>query len=168
MHRPHSGSAGRRSLMGRVVNSLGQPIDGKGPINATETSPIENIAPGVIARQSVSPAGANRPQVDRRHGADRPRPARTDHWRPPDRQNRRGDRRHHQPEGHRRDVHLRRHRPEGIVASPTWCASWKSTARWVTPSWSPRPLPTRPPCSTSHRTPAAPWANTSATAAKMR
>jgi F-type H+-transporting ATPase subunit alpha len=41
-------------LRGRVVNALGQPIDGKGPINTTLTAPIEKIAPGVIARQSVS------------------------------------------------------------------------------------------------------------------
>ena len=41
-------------LLGRVVNSLGQPIDGKGPINAKETDVIEKVAPGVIARQSVS------------------------------------------------------------------------------------------------------------------
>jgi F-type H+-transporting ATPase subunit alpha len=41
-------------LIGRVVNSLGQPIDGKGPVNAKETSPIEKIAPGVIWRKSVS------------------------------------------------------------------------------------------------------------------
>ncbi|MBI1424037.1 MAG: F0F1 ATP synthase subunit alpha [Gammaproteobacteria bacterium] len=40
-------------LLGRVVNSLGQPIDGKGPIDATGTSPIEKVAPGVIARKSV-------------------------------------------------------------------------------------------------------------------
>ena len=40
-------------LVGRVVNALGQPIDGKGPINTTVSSPIEKIAPGVIARQSV-------------------------------------------------------------------------------------------------------------------
>ncbi|RXZ43669.1 F0F1 ATP synthase subunit alpha [Crenobacter cavernae] len=40
-------------LVGRVVNALGQPIDGKGPINATTTSPVEKIAPGVIARKSV-------------------------------------------------------------------------------------------------------------------
>jgi F-type H+-transporting ATPase subunit alpha len=40
-------------LLGRVVNSLGIPVDGKGAINTTETSPIEKIAPGVIARQSV-------------------------------------------------------------------------------------------------------------------
>jgi F-type H+-transporting ATPase subunit alpha len=43
-----------RELVGRVVNALGQPIDGKGPINAKQSSPIEKIAPGVIARQSVS------------------------------------------------------------------------------------------------------------------
>jgi len=41
-------------LIGRVVNSLGQPIDGKGPVNTKLTSPIEKIAPGVIARQSVT------------------------------------------------------------------------------------------------------------------
>ena len=41
------------ALLGRVVDSLGNPIDGKGPIATTETSPIEKIAPGVIARQSV-------------------------------------------------------------------------------------------------------------------
>jgi F-type H+-transporting ATPase subunit alpha len=41
-------------LIGRVVNSLGQPIDGKGPVNAKMTDPIEKVAPGVIARKSVS------------------------------------------------------------------------------------------------------------------
>jgi F-type H+-transporting ATPase subunit alpha len=40
-------------LLGRVVDSLGNAIDGKGPIAVTATSPIEKIAPGVIARQSV-------------------------------------------------------------------------------------------------------------------
>ena len=42
-----------RGLLGRVVNSLGQPIDGKGPIAADTTMPIERIAPGVIERKSV-------------------------------------------------------------------------------------------------------------------
>jgi len=42
-----------RELVGRVVNALGQPIDGKGPIDTKLTAPIEKIAPGVIARQSV-------------------------------------------------------------------------------------------------------------------
>ena len=41
-------------LLGRVVDSLGNPIDGKGPIKATRTSPIERVAPGVIYRKSVS------------------------------------------------------------------------------------------------------------------
>ena len=43
-----------KELLGRVVNALGQPIDGKGPINAKLTDKIEKVAPGVIARQSVS------------------------------------------------------------------------------------------------------------------
>jgi F-type H+-transporting ATPase subunit alpha len=41
-------------LLGRVVDALGAPIDGKGPINATQTAPIERVAPGVIYRKSVS------------------------------------------------------------------------------------------------------------------
>ncbi len=40
-------------LLGRVVDSLGNPVDGKGPIEYTETSPIEKVAPGVITRKSV-------------------------------------------------------------------------------------------------------------------
>jgi F-type H+-transporting ATPase subunit alpha len=40
-------------LVGRVVNALGQPLDGKGPIEATEYYPVERKAPGVIARKSV-------------------------------------------------------------------------------------------------------------------
>jgi F-type H+-transporting ATPase subunit alpha len=41
-------------LLGRVVDPLGNPIDGKGPINAKQTAPIERVAPGVIYRKSVS------------------------------------------------------------------------------------------------------------------
>jgi len=41
-------------LLGRVVDSLGAPIDGKGSIDTAQTSPIEKVAPGVISRQSVS------------------------------------------------------------------------------------------------------------------
>jgi F-type H+-transporting ATPase subunit alpha len=41
-------------LKGRVVNTLGEPIDGRGPINTKETDVIEKVAPGVIARRSVS------------------------------------------------------------------------------------------------------------------
>ncbi len=42
------------ALLGRVVDSLGNPVDGKGEIKTQESSPIEKIAPGVIQRQSVS------------------------------------------------------------------------------------------------------------------
>ena len=41
-------------LIGRVVNSLGQPVDGMGPINSSKTRPIEFLAPGVMDRKSVS------------------------------------------------------------------------------------------------------------------
>ncbi|MEJ2128739.1 MAG: F0F1 ATP synthase subunit alpha [Woeseiaceae bacterium] len=40
-------------LLGRVVDALGNPIDGKGPIDAKQTSPLEKVAPGVISRKSV-------------------------------------------------------------------------------------------------------------------
>src|ERR1700675_2760718 len=41
-------------LLGRVVDALGVPIDGKGPVNAKLKSPLERVAPGVIFRKSVS------------------------------------------------------------------------------------------------------------------
>ncbi|HKT40953.1 MAG TPA: F0F1 ATP synthase subunit alpha [Rhodanobacteraceae bacterium] len=41
-------------MLGRVVDALGNPIDGKGPVNTHVTSPVEKVAPGVIWRQSVS------------------------------------------------------------------------------------------------------------------
>jgi F-type H+/Na+-transporting ATPase subunit alpha len=43
-----------RGLLGRVVDALGQPVDGKGPVEATELYPVEKIAPGIIVRKSVS------------------------------------------------------------------------------------------------------------------
>jgi F-type H+-transporting ATPase subunit alpha len=43
-----------KPLLGRVVDALGRPVDGKGPIAATEHYPIERIAPGIIARKGVS------------------------------------------------------------------------------------------------------------------
>jgi F-type H+-transporting ATPase subunit alpha len=41
------------AMIGRVVNALGQPIDGKGPIDTTEFNPLERLAPGVVERQPV-------------------------------------------------------------------------------------------------------------------
>src|SRR5277367_6068432 len=43
-----------KALLGRVVNSLGAPIDGKGPIATDTNYPVEKIAPGIIRRKSVS------------------------------------------------------------------------------------------------------------------
>ena len=42
------------ALIGRVVNALGQPVDGKGPIEATNFRPVERIAPGVVTREAVN------------------------------------------------------------------------------------------------------------------
>jgi hypothetical protein len=101
-------------LLGRVVNSLGQPIDGKGPDQRQahrrhrEGGARRDRAPVGIA------AGADRPEGDRRHGAGRPRPARADHRRPPDRQDRGGSGHHHQPEGQGPVLRLRRDRAEGL------------------------------------------------------
>ncbi|HWH69653.1 MAG TPA: F0F1 ATP synthase subunit alpha, partial [Candidatus Sulfotelmatobacter sp.] len=43
-----------KGMLGRVVNSLGQPLDGKGPISSSVAYPVEKIAPGIIRRKSVS------------------------------------------------------------------------------------------------------------------
>src|SRR6187549_3498565 len=43
-----------KGLLGRVVNSLGQPVDGKGPVPSDCSYPVEKIAPGIIRRKSVS------------------------------------------------------------------------------------------------------------------
>jgi F-type H+-transporting ATPase subunit alpha len=43
-----------KGLLGRVVNSLGQPVDGKGPVKSDTSYPVEKIAPGIIRRKSVS------------------------------------------------------------------------------------------------------------------
>ena len=72
-------------LVGRVVDALGNPIDGKGPIAAAETYPIERIAPGVMERQNVyRPVQTGIVAIDS-HDSHRARPARVDHWRSPDR-----------------------------------------------------------------------------------
>src|SRR5436190_7171813 len=43
-----------KGLLGRVVNALGQPLDGKGPVKSETSYPVEKIAPGIIRRKSVS------------------------------------------------------------------------------------------------------------------
>ncbi len=101
-------------LMGRVVDALGNPIDGKGDLGTDLTSPVEKVAPGVIARQSVSMLPSVR----------------------------------------------------SSLPSLPLCASWKSTALWITPLWLPPVPPTLQRCSSWLRTPVPPWVNTSVTVAK--
>jgi len=67
-------------LLGRVVNPLGEPIDGKGPVDSKITSPVEKVAPGVIERQSVDQPCTNRFEIYRCDGTCRSWPARADHW----------------------------------------------------------------------------------------
>src|SRR5882757_10479460 len=43
-----------KALLGRVVDALGRPVDGKGPIDSKETYPVEKIAPGIMVRKSVT------------------------------------------------------------------------------------------------------------------
>ena len=104
-----------RGLLGRVVNSLGQPIDGKGPDRIRRHLTHREGGAGRHHPPVGGPAGADGAQVHRRDGADRARAARADHRRPADRQDRGRHRHHHQPEGRRHHLHLRRHRPEELL-----------------------------------------------------
>lgn len=152
-------------LKGRVVNTLGEPIDGKGPVNAKATDIIEKVAPGVIARRSVSqPLQTGIKAIDSMVPIGRGQ-----------RELIIGDRQTGKTAVAVDTIISQKGKGvtcvyvaigQKLPRSTTWCASWKSTARWNTPSsWPLRP-PTRPPCSTWPPTPAARWANTSATAAK--
>ena len=105
-------------LIGRVVNALGEPIDGKGPLNATETRAVERIAPNVVTPRLGRHPGADRHSRDRFTDSDRPRPARTDHRRPPDWQELDRDRHDHQPEGSGSGLYLRGDRPEAGQGQP--------------------------------------------------
>ncbi len=101
-------------LVGRVVNALGQPIDGKGPIVSKQFARDRAARARRRRSQPGQGADADRAQGDRRDGADRPRPARADHRRPPDRQDRGRGRRDHQPARSGRHLHLQRDRAEAV------------------------------------------------------
>ena len=94
--------------------SAGQPDGRQRPDHYRPEPPVESYR----ARRRRSAAGqsaaANGHQGHRRHDAGRPRPARTHHRRPQDRQDGHRRRRDHQPAGRERHLRLRRHRPEGI------------------------------------------------------
>jgi F-type H+-transporting ATPase subunit alpha len=146
-------------LIGRVVNALGQPIDGKGPIEGAETDVIEKVAPGVIWRKSVSqPVQTGLKSIDSMVPIGR---------------------------GQRELIIGDRQTGKTAVAVDTIInqkgkdliciyvavgqkASTTNSVRWPTrSSWRPRPRNPRP-CSTSHPTRAARWANISATVARTR
>ena len=76
------------AFLGRVVNPLGQPIDGRGDIETEERRALELQAPSVVQRQGVERAVADRHQGDRLADPDRSRPAPAHHRRPQDRQDR--------------------------------------------------------------------------------
>ena len=107
------------ALRGRVVSPLGEPIDGRGPIETTERRRIELKAPGIVQRQPVMQPLQTGPQGHRLHDPHRPGPAGADHRRPPDRQDRGLPRHHHQPEGRRRHLHLCRRGPEALHRGPS-------------------------------------------------
>jgi F-type H+/Na+-transporting ATPase subunit alpha len=154
-------------LLGRVVNALGQPIDGKGPINAKMTDKIEKVAPGVIDRQSVSePVQTGLKSVDSMVPIGRGQ-----------RELIIGDRQTgktavavdaiiNQKGQNMFCVYVAIGQKASTIT--TWCASLKSMGRWSTPSLSRPPLPNPLRCNTCRLTPVAPWASTSVTVARTR
>ena len=62
-------------FLGRVIDPLGEPIDGKGPVEAEGYNPIEKQAPGILERQSVDTPSSHRHPRHRLHVPHRPRPA---------------------------------------------------------------------------------------------
>ena len=149
------------ALVGRVVNALGQPIDGKGPITTDKTRPIERIAPGVILRQDVDTALQTGIKA-------------IDAMIPIGRGQREliiGDR-----QTGKTAVALDtiiNQKGKGVICiyvaigqkqaqvAQVGAAFSSSTARWSTRSSSSPRRPTRPRCSTSRPSPAAPWAKSS-------
>ena len=101
-------------VLGRVIDPLGNPLDGRGPIASDQRRPVESDAPGIAGRQPVKQPLQTGIKADRRDDAHRPRTARADHRRPQDRQDGHLHRHDHQPEELRREVLLRRRRAEGI------------------------------------------------------
>ncbi len=157
-----------RGLLGRVVNTLGAPIDGKGPLEHDGFSAVEAIAPGVIERQSVDqPVQTGYKSVDAMIPIGRGQ-----------RELIIGDRQTgktalaidaiiNQRDSGIKCVYVAigtRKRPRFL----TWYVNWKNTARWLTPSLWLQPHLNLPHCNTWRRMPVVQWVNTSATAVKMR
>ena len=113
-HRPRAAGAGGRRAdrpRGRLARTPGRR---QGSDRRHRPLPARAHRAGRHRAPAGARAAPDRAQGGRRHDPDRPRPARADHRRPPGRQDRGRDRHHHQPEGHRRHLHLRRDRPEAL------------------------------------------------------
>ena len=167
-HRPHHLGAGRRGD-GRPRRQRARPADRRQGADRLEA--VHGDRAHRARRRRSQPgegAAADRPQGDRRDGADRPRPARADHRRPPDRQDRGRGRHDHQPEGEGRHLHLQRDRPEAVDDRAGGADARRSRRDGVHASSSPPARRIRRRCSTSARTRPARWASTSATAAGTR
>jgi F-type H+-transporting ATPase subunit alpha len=154
-------------LVGRVVDPLGRPQDGKGPVESSERYPLERIAPGVVDRQPVKePMQTGIKAIDAMIPIGRGQ-----------RELIIGDRQTGKTavildtiinqKGTGNVLHLRGRRPEGLHRRRV-IATLERTAPWSTPSWSRRPPPNPLRCSTWRPTPAAPWASTSCSTASMR
>ena len=118
------------ALLGRVVDGLGNPIDGKGPIDVDRASRGRREGPGHHPAQIGARADGDRPQGHRRDDPGRPWPARADHRRPPDRQDRRGAGHHPEPEGLQRG---RRFATNARSCTASMSPSGRSARPW--PSW---------------------------------
>ena len=170
-----------KGLLGRVVNVLGQPIDGKGPIKSDITYPVEKIAPGIARRRSVDqpvqtgimpidamiPIGRGQRELIIGDRATGKTTICIDTIINQARLNKAAE------AAGDKDVpsavlHLRRDRPEAVHRRPGHMRYSKRPARCRTPSsWIPRPrIP--PPTSISRRMPARRWASGSWTTAWMR
>ena len=106
------------ALVGRIVDPLGNPLDG-GRSDRRRPVPSARVQ-GARRRRSPAREGAaaDRPQGDRLDDPDRSRPARARDRRPRDGQDGHPHRHDPQPEGRRRHLRLRRHRPEGLERGP--------------------------------------------------
>ena len=154
------------AVLGRVIDPLGNPLDGGGPLMTTERRDAETAAPGVAQRQPVKQPLADRHQGHRRHDPHRPRPAGTDHRRPQDRQDRHLHRHDHQPKRLRREVLLRGHRAEGIHRGRADRGAPQARGHGLHHGHRGRGQRSGPACNTWPPTPAAPWPNTSCTRAR--
>ena len=156
------------ALLGRVVDPLGNPLDGQGPIDAAEHAPARVEGAGRHPAPAGEGAAPDGDQGDRLDDERRPRPARADHRRPLDRQDR--DRGRHDPEPARpgREVHLRRDRPEGLDGRAGVRAAARGAGRCSTRRSSRPPRTRRRRSSGWRRSPAPRWASTSSTRASTR